>query len=80
MAISRKPQQVKASEEQIQSIINQGGSVAKNSKSETIVSDKKKSLQLRLDAELIKLIDESRKKRLSQRQDIRGYSKLFTIN
>lgn len=63
MAISRKPQQVKASEEQIQSILNQGGSVAKNSKSEAIVSDKKKSLQLRLDAELIKLIDESRKKR-----------------
>ena len=62
MAISRKPQQVKASEEQIQSIINQGGSVAKNSKSETIVSDKKKSLQLRLDAELINLIDESHKK------------------
>ena len=54
MAISRKPQQVKASEEQIQSILNQGGSVAKNSKSETIVSDKKKSLR---DAQLIRRIE-----------------------
>lgn len=63
MAISRKPNQAKVSEEQIQLVINQGGSVAKNSESEINVPDKKKNLQLRLDVALIKRIDESRKKR-----------------
>jgi hypothetical protein len=62
MAISRKPKPVNISEEQVQSIINQGGSVAITNKIETNEPEKK-NLQLRLDAELIKRIDESRKKR-----------------
>lgn len=62
MAVSRKPNSAKVSEEQIQSIINQGGSVATTNESE-INESEKKNLQLRLDAKLIKRIDESRKKR-----------------
>lgn len=62
MAISRKPNPAKVSEEKIQSVINQGGSVAIKNKIETNEPEKK-NLQLRLDAELIKRIDESRKKR-----------------
>ncbi len=62
MAISRKPNPAKVSEEKIQSVINQGGSVATTNEPE-ISESEKKNLQLRLDAELIKRIDESRKKR-----------------
>lgn len=63
MAISRKPKSVKVSEEQIQSVIEKGGSVATINEPE-ISEPKKKNLQLRLDAELIKRIDESLKKRV----------------
>jgi hypothetical protein len=62
MAISRKPSSVKVSENQIQSVIEKGGSVATINEPE-ISEPEKKNLQLRLDAELIKRIDESRKKR-----------------
>ena len=63
MAISRKPNQASVSEDFIQSVIEKGGSVAITN--ESVISEpEKKNLQLRLDAELIKRIDESRKKRV----------------
>ncbi len=62
MAISRKPNPVTVSEDKIQSVIEKGGSVAITNEP-AISEPEKKNLQLRLDAELIKRIDESRKKR-----------------
>lgn len=59
MAISRKPKkETEVSEAAIKAVIEKGGSVAQE-KTET----GKKNLQLRLDEELIKKIDEDRKKR-----------------
>lgn len=60
MAISRKPKkETEVSEAAIKAVIEKGGSIAQE-KTET----GKKNLQLRLDEELIKKIDEDRKKRV----------------
>jgi hypothetical protein len=59
MAITKKPNtKPVASEAEIKAIIEKGGSVAKNE-----LDSGKKNLQLRLDADLINMIDEVRKKR-----------------
>lgn len=59
MAISRKPKkETEVSEAAIKAVIEKGGSVAQEN-----TNTGKKNLQLRMDEELIKKIDEDRKKR-----------------